>query len=153
MKISTKQFVTCGISLLAFAHISSAYADSCSVKSLAGEWAFSEQGATKLAANPSVPFSEVGWFQINVSNNSSIGTGNGQAFVSVNGDPLIGRGPDGAITITIQNMQVDANCMGFATFSANNLPRTITFTLFSSKKFQYISTSGDITTLGTAEKR
>ena len=173
MKISMKQFVTCGISLLALAHISSAHADGCSVKSLAGEWAYSEQGATKLVTNPSVPstsvpsvtlvpsypFSEVGWFQINVSHGSNIGTGTGEAFLSVNGDPIPVAASSAAATVgiplKIQNVQVNANCIGIASFIAGTdpRPRTITFTLFSSSKFQYISTFGDITTLGTAVKR
>lgn len=118
----------------------SAQAD-CSVDKLAGKWVFSEYGTDVEFG--SVPFSEVGWFVLRKN-----GTGKGQAFLSANGEATP------PISLDIQSVKISPKtCVGEATFFAGQDLRTITFVLNSQlQEFQYISTTGDLTTQGNAKR-
>ncbi|QBQ55386.1 hypothetical protein [Nitrosococcus wardiae] len=113
----------------------------CSVDKLAGRWVFSEYGThVKLG---SVPFSEVGWFVLRKN-----GRGKGQAFLSINGKAIP------SLPLDIQSVNIrPRTCVGEATFSVGENLRTITFVLNSElKEFHYVSTKGDLTTLGNAKR-
>ena len=146
-----RMIITLGVSFLPFSYLSSAYANGCSLSSLSGAWGYSEQG-THLTFT--VPFSEVGWFRIN-----SNGTGTGEAFLSVGSLQFPSAGTTNGVPLQITSAQVNPrNCMGTATFVAtfgagNTVPRTITFTIISSRELHFTSTTGDINGLGVAKKR
>ncbi|EDZ68503.1 hypothetical protein [Nitrosococcus oceani] len=113
----------------------------CSVAQLAGRWVLSESG-THVAFG-AVPFSQIGWFLLKKD-----GTGKGEAFLSVNGQPLP------PIPLEIHSIKIKPKtCVGKMEFFAGGELRTITFILNAHfQEIQYISTTGDITTLGNARR-
>jgi len=158
MKILTKHFrlITLGLLSLGFS-ISNAQAGGCSLEKVAGRWSFSEHGTYIPVAGDNtknLPFSEVGWFELEKD-----GTGSGAVFQSIQGrfNP-----PGGEPEFRLTNFQVtidSATCAGSATFDKESSPpqspshRSITFVLNSKQnEFQFISTSGDLTTIGTAKR-
>jgi len=146
MKILIKHFrlITFGLLSLGFS-ISNAQAADCSVKKVAGRWSFSEHGTYIPVPGDNtknLPFSEVGWFELEKD-----GTGGGAVFSSIQGVNIDG---------VLESFQVDINpdtCVGSATFIKDSSPRSIKFVLNSKQnEFQFISTSGDLTTIGTAKR-
>ena len=122
----------------------------CAKANLKGNWGFSEQGTQVQGVPfPGVAFSEVGQFRV-----KSDGTGTGVAFLSVNGTPFPGPGSAG-IPLVITDVTLDpSTCTGTATFTAGVQTRFITFVVTGGfTEFSYISTTGDITTVGTAKRQ
>lgn len=139
MRLSLPKMMFTGLLILNFS--SPGAQANCSVDKLTGRWVFSEYG-THVGFG-SVPFSEVGWFVLKKN-----GTGKGQSFLSINGQPTP------AIPLDIQSVKVNPKtCVGKASFFAGEDFRTITFVLNSElQEFQYISTSGDISIIGNAKR-
>ena len=118
----------------------------CAKANLKGNWGFSEHGTQVQGVPfPGVAFSEVGQFTL-----KSDGTGTGVAFLSVNGTPIPGPIPLVITGVTLNT----STCTGIATFTAAGQTRFITFVVTGGfTEFSYISTTGDITTVGTAKRQ
>ena len=151
MEILVKHFglITLGLLSLGFS-ISNAQAGGCSLEKVAGRWTFSEHG-TYLGFDKkyNLPFSEVGWFKLKKD-----GSGSGAVFQSVNGSTY-GIPPAG-ISLTTFEVHIYPDCVGRATFYKEpdtTFERSINFVLNSKQdEFQFISTSGDLNTIGTAKR-
>ena len=125
----------------------------CSVEGLEGRWTYAEHGTH--VHRGMLPFSEVGWFRLRKN-----GTGIGEAFISLAGNPLPPTGSVGdpitpGIPLNILEVKVDSRtCKGRGAFDpGDGMVRTILFVLNEEMdEFQFISTTGDITAIGTAKK-
>lgn len=157
MKILIKHFrlITLGLLSLGFS-ISNAQAGGCSLEKVAGRWSFSEHGTYVPAPGipgdntRNLPFSEVGWFELEKDGTGSgdvSGDLSGEVFSSIQGVNLDGKLYSFHVDITPNT------CAGSATFKKDSSPRSIKFVLNSKQdEFQFISTSGDLTTIGTAKR-
>lgn len=130
----------------------------CTLAKLKGHWGYSEHGAlTKGVPYPGAAFGEVGWLKLDDD-----GTGEGLAFLSINGTPIPDpREPGGlqGIPLIVTSVKLNArSCTGFATFYTGAIAepnkRTITFVVAANfTEFYYISTTGDLTAVGTAKRQ
>ncbi|MGZ8216122.1 hypothetical protein [Methylomagnum sp.] len=117
----------------------------CSKSSLAGDWRYSEQGTH----NSFGAWSEIGSFTLNSS-----GTGSGVAIITAAQAGLVN------LTVPLSSIQIisfnSQNCTGTASFIAGGdtaNPRTIALVMTSKSSFEYLSTTGDLTIIGKAQKR